>query len=172
MLMLSLKMIPDAGMSATCRRLSAACAAPIDARPLSGTGKGLEESMGRARPAKSFREALALASGPILLVLVLVAVLLLALLSIDRSLPLPPGLKIWRTACRACVGENKAGISCCGVSAYISICRRCTYVQGRDAPRLHVLHDAAAAGRVVPVTIRSMAICRRSIGEGTWRDRQ
>lgn len=100
MLMLSLKTIPDAGMSATCRLLSAACAAIVDARPPSGEGKGLEaeESMGRASPAMSLREALALANGPALLLLLLAVVL-----STDGSLPVP-GLKSWRTACRAGVG--------------------------------------------------------------------
>lgn len=70
------------GMSATCRRSSAACA--TNAVPPTASSSGLEESRGMARPARSLKEALALASG----------------LAVGFAVaPLLPGRKIWRTAC-------------------------------------------------------------------------
>lgn len=130
MLMLSLNTMPDAGMSATCRLLSAACAAIVDARPPSREGKGLkeeEESMGRASPATSFREALALANGPAFLLLLLVVVL-----PRDGSLPLP-GLKSWRTACRA-NGEYKGRDQVWGCAPQHVEYESNTHVQRGDVP--------------------------------------
>lgn len=93
MLIESLKMIPLAGMSATCRRSSAARATnasppPIPNGPEDG-GPGMEERKGSASPASSFMEALACrASGGLLVVVGLFCFFW------D-----PPGRKIWRTAC-------------------------------------------------------------------------
>jgi hypothetical protein len=90
MLIESLKMIPLAGMSATCLRSSAARATNAF-ESIIGPGPTEEERKGRASPASSFMEALACRPRVALGLLALALVLTLGFLD-------GPGRKSWRTA--------------------------------------------------------------------------